>query len=130
MRTPTHTAVSEADRSRLRVLRWWMPILSCRWQGSAPRRRSWASVAWRQVARKHRLRSTWPCSRSAKVACQAGEQRPTHRRRCVRVKPIVRPSVLDAVRDQLLTWLEAQPALTAVAALDRLRPPRAEPHVA
>ena len=29
--------------------------------------------------------------------------------------------MLDAVRDQLLTWLEAQPALTAVAALDRLR---------
>ena len=28
---------------------------------------------------------------------------------------------LDAVRDQLLAWLEAQPALTAVAALDRLR---------
>ena len=29
--------------------------------------------------------------------------------------------MLDAVRDQLLAWLEAQPALTAVAALDRLR---------
>jgi hypothetical protein len=50
-----------------------------------------------------------------------GEQRPTHRRRYVRVKPIVRPSMLDAVRDQLLAWLEAQPTLTAVAALERLR---------
>ena len=29
--------------------------------------------------------------------------------------------MLDTVRDQLLTWLEAQPALTAVAALERLR---------
>ena len=29
--------------------------------------------------------------------------------------------MLDAVRDQLLSWLEAQPALTAVAALERLR---------
>jgi len=56
-----------------------------------------------------------------KVAWEAGEQRPTHRRRYARVKPIVRPSMLDAVRDQLLAWLEAQPALTAVAALDRLR---------
>ena len=58
---------------------------------------------------------------SLKVAWEAGEQRPTHRRRYVRVKPIVRPSMLDAVRDQLLTWLEAQPAFTALAALERLR---------
>ena len=58
---------------------------------------------------------------SLKVAWEAGEQRPTHRRRYVRVKPIVRPSMLDVVRDQLLTWLEAQPALTAVAALERLQ---------
>ena len=58
---------------------------------------------------------------SLKVAWETGEQRPTHRRRYVRVKPIVRPSMLDAVRDQLLAWLEAQPALTAVAALERLR---------
>ena len=58
---------------------------------------------------------------SLKVAWEAGEQRPTHRRRYIRVKPIVRPSMLDTVRDQLLTWLEVQPALTAVAALERLR---------
>ena len=30
-----------------------------------------------------------------------------HRCRHIRVKPTVRPSMLDAVRDQLLTWLEA-----------------------
>ena len=29
--------------------------------------------------------------------------------------------MLDAVRDQLLAWLEAQPALSAVDALERLR---------
>ena len=58
---------------------------------------------------------------SLEVAWEEGEQRPTHRRRYVRVKPIVRPSMLDAVRNQLLAWLEAQPALTAAAALDRLR---------
>jgi hypothetical protein len=58
---------------------------------------------------------------SLKVAWSEGEQRPTHRRRYVRVKPIVRPSMLDAVRDQLLAWLEAQPALTAVDARKQLR---------
>ena len=58
---------------------------------------------------------------SLKVAWEAGEQRLTHRRRYVRVKPIVRPSMLDTVRDQLLAWLEERPALTAVAALDRLQ---------
>ena len=58
---------------------------------------------------------------SLKVAWEDRERRPTHRRRYVRVKPIVRTSILDAVRDQLLAWLEAQPALTAAAALDRLR---------
>ena len=58
---------------------------------------------------------------SLKVAWADGEQRPTHRRRYVRVKPIVRTSMLDAVRDQPLAWLEVQPALAAVAALERLR---------
>ena len=58
---------------------------------------------------------------SLKVAWSEGEQRPTHRRRYVRVKPVVRTSMLDAVRDQLLAWLEAQPALSAVDALERLR---------
>ncbi len=58
---------------------------------------------------------------SLKVAWSEGEQRPTHRRRYVRVKPVVRTSMLDAVRDQLLAWLEAQPALSAADALERLR---------
>ncbi len=55
------------------------------------------------------------------MAWEDGEQRPTHRRRCVRVKPIVRASMLDAVRDQMLAWLEMQPTLTAMAALEWLR---------
>ncbi len=33
----------------------------------------------------------------------------------------MRTSTLDAVRDQLLAWLEVQPALSAVDALERLR---------
>lgn len=56
-----------------------------------------------------------------KVAWSEGEQQPTHQRRYIRRKPIVRTSLLDAVRDQLLAWLEAQPALSAVDALERLR---------
>ena len=51
---------------------------------------------------------------SLKVAWSEGERRPAHRRRYVRVKPVVRTSMLDAVRDQLLAWLEAKPALSAV----------------
>jgi hypothetical protein len=39
----------------------------------------------------------------------------------VRVKPVVRSSMLDAVRDQVPAWLEAQPALSAIDALERLR---------
>ena len=58
---------------------------------------------------------------SLKVAWSEGEKRPTHKRRYVRVKPVVRTSMLDAVRDQLLAWLEAQPALSAVDVLERLR---------
>ena len=58
---------------------------------------------------------------SLRVAWSEGEKRPTHKRRYVRVKPVVRTSMLDAVRDQMLAWLEAQPALSAVDALERLR---------
>ena len=58
---------------------------------------------------------------SLKMARSEGDQRPTHRCRHIRRKPIVRTSMLDVVRDQLLAWLEAQPALSAVDALERLR---------
>jgi len=58
---------------------------------------------------------------SLKMAWSEGERRLTHRRRYVRVKPVVRTSMLDAVRHRLLAWLEAQPALSAVDALERLR---------
>ena len=34
---------------------------------------------------------------------------------------MVRTSMLDPVRDQLLAWLEARPALSAVDTLERLR---------
>ena len=63
-----------------------------------------------------------PCGNTGvRVVWDAGEQRPTHRSRYVRFKPIVRPSMLDTVRDQQLAWLEAQHALATMAALERLR---------
>ena len=33
----------------------------------------------------------------------------------------MRPSVLDAVRERIVAWLDEQPSLTAVAVLERLR---------
>jgi hypothetical protein len=58
---------------------------------------------------------------SLKVAWSAGERRPTHRRPYIRRKPLVRPTMLDGVRERIIAWLDAQPALTAVAVLERLR---------
>ena len=43
---------------------------------------------------------------SSKVAWSEGERRPTRKRRCVRVKPTARRSMLDAVRGRRLAWLE------------------------
>ena len=125
MRALTHTAVSEADKSRLRAMLVDAdPVLLL-----ARIRISQTELGKRVDERGLAAgRAEIPApldlalfTASLKVAWEAGEQRSTHRRRYIRVKPIVRPSMLDAVRDQLLTWLEAQPALTAVAALDRLR---------
>jgi hypothetical protein len=125
MRTLAHAAVSEVDKSRLRgMLADADPVLLL-----AGIRGSQAELGKRVDERgmaAGRAETPAPLdlalfTASLKVAWEAGEQRPTHRRGYVRVKPIVRPSMLDAVRDQLLTWLEAQPALTAVAALDRLQ---------
>ena len=124
-RALTHAAVSEADKSQLRtMLAGADPVLLL-----AGIRASQTELGKRVDERglaAGRAETPAPLdlalfTASLKVAWEAGEQRHTHRRRYVRVKPIVRPSMLDAVRDQLLTWLEEQPALTAVAALKRLR---------
>ena len=125
MRALAHASVSEADKLRLRgMLADADPVLLL-----AGIRASQMELGKRVDERgmaAGRAETPAPLdlalfTASLKVAWEAGEQRPTHRRRYVRVKPIVRPSMLDAVREQLLTWLEAQPALTAVAALDRLQ---------
>ena len=125
IRALTHAAVSDADKSQMRaMLAGADPVLLL-----AEIRISQTELGKRVDERglaAGRAETPSPLdlalfTASLKVAWEAGEQRPTHRRRYVRVKPIVRPSMLDAVRDQLLAWLEAQPALTAVAALERLR---------
>ncbi len=125
MRALTHAAVPDANKSRLRaMLAGADPVLLL-----AAIRLSQTELGKRVDERgmaAGRAETPVPLdlalfTASLRVAWEAGEQRPTHRRRYVRVKPIMRPSMLDAVRDQLLAWLEAQPALTAVAALNRLR---------
>ncbi|PWC26807.1 integrase catalytic domain-containing protein [Teichococcus aestuarii] len=125
MRTLAHASVSEADKVQLRgMLADADPVLLL-----AGIRAAQVELGKRVDARGIKAgRAETPApldlalfTASLKVAWEAGEQRPTHRRRYVRIKPIVRPSMLDAVRDHLLIWLEAKPALTAVAALDQLR---------
>ncbi len=125
VRALAHAAVSDVDKSRLRaMLAEADPVLLL-----ARFRASQAELGKRVDERglvAGRAETPAPLdlalfTASLKVAWADREQQPTHRRCYVRVKLIVRPSMLDAVRDQLLAWLEAQPALTAAAALDRLR---------
>lgn len=55
-------------------------------------------------------------------AARQGERRPIHRRSYRRVKPIPkRPSMLDPHRDEINAWLDAEPAITAVDVLARLK---------
>ncbi|WP_297971624.1 ISNCY family transposase [uncultured Amaricoccus sp.] len=55
-------------------------------------------------------------------AARRGEQRPIHCRPYRRVKPIPkRPSMLDAHRCEIDLWLDAEPEITAVEVLARLR---------
>jgi hypothetical protein len=124
-RALAHTAVSDTDKTRLRdMLGNADPVLLL-----AGIRSAQAELGKRVDERgmgAGRAEAPAPIdlaqfTASLKVAWAEGERRPTHRRRYVRVKPVVRTSMLDAVRDQLLAWLEVQPALTAVDALERLR---------
>lgn len=59
---------------------------------------------------------------SLKTVWREGEQRPTHKRAYRRRKPVPkRSSMLDAVRDELHSWLDAEPGLSAKDVLARLR---------
>ena len=125
MRTLAHAEVSDADKSRLRnMLASADPVLLL-----AEMRVAQAKLGKRVDARGMGAgRGDAPApldlarfTASLKVAWFEGERRLTHQRRYVRVKPVARRSMLDAVRDQLLAWLEAQPALSATGALERLR---------
>ena len=58
---------------------------------------------------------------SLKTAWRQGEQRPTHKRAYRRRKPVPkRPSMLDALRERIHGWLEAEPGLSAHEVLSRL----------
>jgi hypothetical protein len=58
---------------------------------------------------------------SLKTAWRQGEQRPTHKRAYRRRKPVPkRPSMLDALREQIHGWLKAEPGLSAQEVLLRL----------
>ena len=125
MRALAHAAVSEADKMRLRELLGHAdPVLLL-----AEIRAAQADLGERVDERGMGAERSAPpapmdlaqFAASLKVAWSEGERRPTHRRRYVRIKPVVRTSMLDAVRDQLLAWLEAKPALSAVDALEQLR---------
>jgi len=125
VRALAHAGVSDADKARLRDVQAGAdPVLLL-----AAMRAAQAELGKRVDERGMGPgRSDAPApidlaqfTASLKVAWTDGERRPTHRRRYIRRKPVVRTSKLDAVRDQLLAWLEAQPALSAVDALERLR---------
>ena len=125
MRALAHAALSDADKGRLRdMLDRADPVLLLA-ETRAAQRDLGKRVDKRGMGAG---RSEPPAptdlaqlTASLKVAWSEGERRPTHWRCYVRVKPVVRTSMLDAVRDQLLAWLEAKPALSAVDALERLR---------
>ncbi len=122
-RVLSHPAVGEEDRRRLRpLLASTDPIVAL-----ADIRAAQAELG-RRVDARGTGRAEPPgridlarFTAGLKTAWQDGERRPTHRRRCTRRKPLPpRPSMLDPVREQLLAWLEAEPDLSAVAALQRL----------
>lgn len=55
-------------------------------------------------------------------ATQRGERRTIHRRPYRRVKPVPkRPSMLDSLRVEIDGWLDAEPAITAIDVLARLK---------
>lgn len=124
-RALAHAAVAEADKARLRaMLAGTDPVLLL-----AEIRAAQAELGERVDERgMGASRGETPApvdlarfAASLKVAWSEGERRPTHRRRYVRRKPLVRPSVLDAVRERIVAWLDEQPSLTAIAVLERLR---------
>jgi len=57
-----------------------------------------------------------------RTAWRDGERRPTHRRPYRRRKPVPkRPSMLDEVQDQIRTWLDGEPTISALEVLRRLK---------
>jgi hypothetical protein len=122
-RVLAHPAVAEEDKARLRtLLAATDPVVAM-----ADIRAAQAELGKRVDARGTG-RPELPVridlaqfTASLKTAWKEGEQRPTHRRRYTRRNPLPpRPSMLDPMRDQILAWLEAEPDLSAMVALQRL----------
>jgi hypothetical protein len=91
-------------------------------------------VAQTELGNRVDHRGTGPASRqpsivdlerftaSLSTAWRDGERRPTHRRPYRRRKPVPRrPSMLDDVHDQIGAWLDAEPTLSGVGVLMRLK---------
>ena len=73
------------------------------------------------VARLQRTRRMLP-TRNEIAVQRDGERRPTHRRLYHRRKPVPkRPSMLDEVQDQIRTWLDGEPTISALEVLKRLK---------
>ena len=103
MRALAHAGVSEADKFQLRaMLAGADPVLLLveirTLQMELGKRVDERGLAASRAETPAPLNLTL-FTASLKVAWEVGEQQPTHRRRYVRVKPIVRPSMLDTVRD-------------------------------
>jgi hypothetical protein len=125
-RALAHPALDAATKDRLRALRQRCdPVLLL-----AEIRAAQAALGERVDRRgTAAVRAAAPVSAdvdrfvaSLRTAWQEGEQRPTHKRAYRRRKPMPkRGSMLDAVRDQIHGWLEAEPGLSAKDVLERLQ---------
>ena len=103
MRALAHTAVSDTDKARLQAMLASadpVPLLAAMHaaQAELDQRVDERGIgAGRGMAPAPIDLARFTAS--LKVAWSEGERRPTHRRRYIRRKPLVRTSMLDAVRD-------------------------------
>jgi hypothetical protein len=118
-RTIAHPHVEAHDKERLRALyRTLDPVILL-----SQMRAAQAELGNRIAHRKAPASLDSPSTTSnLQTAWQDGEIRPTHRRRYVRTKPVPpRPKIFDAVRVEIDKLLRANPTVSAVELLSRIR---------
>jgi hypothetical protein len=123
-RVLAHAAVDEASKQRVRQLRAQAdPVLLI-----AAIRAAQLELGQRVDRRGLEGASSPPpvdinrLKAGLRTAWREGEQRPTHRRPYRRRKPVPRrPSMLDGVQDRLQAWVHAEPGITAIEVLMRLK---------